>query len=150
YTPLPHLLSHQTGLPAPPASADAIVVLGGSVNAQGVLNDSSLRSTLQSILLYRQGFAPLLVFSGMVPKQWIMEAEVRAEVARQLGVIPMAILTESRAHTTREEAARIADLLHPRGIRTILLVADAEHMVRAQPLFEHKGFTVHPAPAEGY
>jgi len=146
-TPLPILLSHRPGLPPALKPAEAIVVLGSAVNAQGVLNESSLRSTLHGILLYRQGFAPRLVFSGTVTKPGISEAQIRAEMARQLGVAPTAILTESRARTTREEAAYLVGLLQPLGIQTILLVTDSEHMVRAQPLFEHVGFTVQPAPA---
>src|SRR5215475_9374394 len=86
YSPLPRLISHRMRIPAPPEPAEAIVVLGGAVNAQGVLNESSLRSTLHGILLYRQGWAPRLVFSGTVNAQGIIEAEIRAEMARQLGV----------------------------------------------------------------
>jgi uncharacterized SAM-binding protein YcdF (DUF218 family) len=112
------------------------------------LNESSLRRTLHGILLYRQGFAPRLVFSGPANKQGIVEAEIRAAMARQLGITPTAILTESQVHTTREEAARLASLLQPLGIRTILLVTNREHMARSQPLLEHLGFTVHPAPVD--
>jgi uncharacterized SAM-binding protein YcdF (DUF218 family) len=148
YTPLPNLLSHRTEIPAPLEPAEAIVVLAGSVNAYGVLSESSLRRTLHGILLYRQGFAPRLVFSGPANNQGIVEAEVRAAMARQFGIAPTAILTEIRVHTTREEAARLASLLQPMGVHTILLVTDPEHMVRAQPLFAHVGFTVHPAPVD--
>jgi uncharacterized SAM-binding protein YcdF (DUF218 family) len=144
YTPLPNLLSHRTEIPVEPA--EAIVVLADSVNAYGALSESSLRRTLHGILLYRQGFAPRLVFSGPANQQGIVEAEVRAAMARQLGIAPTAILTEIRGHTTREEAARLASLLQPMGVHTILLVTDPEHLVRAQPLFAHVGFTVHPAP----
>jgi uncharacterized SAM-binding protein YcdF (DUF218 family) len=148
FTPLPNLLDHWTEIPAQLVPAEAIVMLAGGVNAQGVLNESSLRLTLHGILLYRQGFAPRLVFSGPANKQGVVEAEIRAEMARQLGIAPTAILTESRVHTTREEAARLAGLLQPLGIRTILLVTNQEHMPRSQPLFEHVGFTVHPAPVD--
>jgi uncharacterized SAM-binding protein YcdF (DUF218 family) len=144
YTPLPNLLSHRTEIPVEPA--EAIVVLADSVNAYGALSENSLRRTLHGILLYRQGFAPRLVFSGPANQQGIVEAEVRAAMARQLGIAPTAILTEIRGHTTREEAARLASLLQPMGVHTILLVTDPEHLVRAQPLFAHVGFTVHPAP----
>jgi uncharacterized SAM-binding protein YcdF (DUF218 family) len=148
FTPVPNLLDHWTEIPASLVPAEAIVVLAGGVNANGVLNESSLRRTMHSILLYREGFAPRLVFSGPANKQGVVEAEIRAEMARRLGIPPTAILTESRVHTTREEAARIAGLLQSLGIRTILLVTDQGHMVRSQLLFEHEGFTVHPAPVD--
>ena len=149
FTPLPNLLDRWTGIPERLEPAAAIVVLAGGVDAQGVLGDSSLRRTLHGILLYRQGFAPRLVFSGPANKQGVVEAEVRAALARHLGIAPAVILTESRVHTTREEAARLARLLQPLGVRSILLVTSRAHMARAQPLFERAGFTVHPAPVEG-
>ena len=148
FTPLPNLLDHWTAIPAQLMPAEAIVVLAGGVNAQGVLNESSLRRTLHGILLYQQGFAPRLEFSGPANKQGFVEAEIRAAMARQLGIAQTAILTECRVHTTREEAARLASLLQPLGIRTILLVTNREHMARSQPLFESVGFAVHPAPVD--
>ena len=39
----------------------------------------------------------------------------------------------------------ISRLLHPRNIRTIILVADAEGMWRARRVFEKVGFDVVPA-----
>jgi uncharacterized SAM-binding protein YcdF (DUF218 family) len=148
FTPVPNLLHHWTEIPAQLVPAEAIVVLAGGVNAQGGLSDTSLRRTLHGILLYRQGFAPRLVFSGPANKQGFVEAEIRTEMARELGIAPTALLTESRVHTTREEAARMAYLLQPLGIHTILLVTHQHHMARSQPLFEHVGFTVHPAPVD--
>jgi hypothetical protein len=69
YTPLPNLLSHRTGMPAPLGPAEAIVVLGGGVNDQGVLGESSLRRTPHDIMLDREGFAPWVAFLGAVNKQ---------------------------------------------------------------------------------
>jgi uncharacterized SAM-binding protein YcdF (DUF218 family) len=148
FTPLPNLLHDWTGIPAQLEPAEAIVVLGGAVNASGALSASSLRRTLLGMILYRRGFAPLLVFSGPANKKGFVEAEIRAEMARQLGISPTAILTESTARTTREEAARMAGLLRPAGVHAILLVTDREHMPRSQRLFENMGFTVHPAPVD--
>ena len=69
-------------------------------------------------------------------------------MARLLGVSPTAILTETTARTTRAEAARMAALLQPRGVSTILLVTSYAHMARSRQLFENVGFTVQPAPVD--
>jgi uncharacterized SAM-binding protein YcdF (DUF218 family) len=148
FTPVANLLDDWTGIPAQLEPAEAIVVLGGAVTASGALSASSLRRTLLGMILYRRGFAPLLVFSGPANKKGFVEAEIRAEMARQLGISPTAILTESTAQTTREEAARIAGLLQPVGVHAILLVTNREHMPRAQGLFENMGFTVYPASVD--
>jgi uncharacterized SAM-binding protein YcdF (DUF218 family) len=58
-----------------------------------------------------------------------------------------AILTDSWAESTRDEARRMRSLLHPHGLRRILLVTDAQHMSRAKRLFEFAGFEVFSAPS---
>jgi uncharacterized SAM-binding protein YcdF (DUF218 family) len=148
FTPLPNILDRRTGIVAQVEPAEAIVVLGAGLRAPGVMSESSLRRALHGIILYRTGFAPLLVFSGPAGKGGVVEAEVRAEMARRLGIAPTALLTEPTAQTTREEALRIAALLQPMGVRLILLVTSQEHMARSQRLFANAGFAVHPAPVD--
>jgi uncharacterized SAM-binding protein YcdF (DUF218 family) len=150
FTPLPEVVSGWMSETAPVAPGEAIVVLGGGgVEPDGTLTTTSLRRTLRGLDLYRLGMAPLLVFSGPRAQASRAEADVRAEFARRCGVAPGSILTESRARTTHEEAERIGTLLRPRGIRTILLVVDAQGVRRARRAFEKVGFQVLPAPAEG-
>jgi uncharacterized SAM-binding protein YcdF (DUF218 family) len=126
-------------------NADAIVVLGASVSEDGVLDGSSLRRALAGVLALRQGRAPTLLLLGC-PRGVAVEAQVRADLARSLGVAPDAILTEARALTTRQEARRVAELLLPRGQRRVLLVTGECHMWRARALFERAGLEVLPCP----
>jgi len=126
-------------------SAEAIVVLGaGGVTPQGALSRTSLHGTIDGVLLYRKGAAPLVVFSGSPA-----EATARADLARECGLPPSAILTSSLARTTREEAVRIQSLLSSRGIRKVILVADGPGMFRAVRTFERLGFAVVPQPSSG-
>jgi uncharacterized SAM-binding protein YcdF (DUF218 family) len=149
FTPLPNMLSRWAGASAHLQPAAAIVVLGGGMEGDGVLSNSSLRRAIHGIVLFQRGFAPLLALSGP-PKRRSgrKEAEVRAEMAHLFGVSPSAIVTESTALTTRDEAARMAALLQPMGIYKILLVTSHAHMSRSQQLFENAGFAVQPAPVE--
>jgi uncharacterized SAM-binding protein YcdF (DUF218 family) len=146
FTPLPNILGRSTGGPSALEPAEAIVVLGGGVLPDGVLSNSSMRRALHGILLHRKGLAPILVFFGPVGDDGPAEAEVRAELARELGVTPEVILTAEEARTTREEALRGGTLLQAKGVRRILLVTDAYHMRRARTLFEMAGFEVLAAP----
>lgn len=145
FTPLANALA-PCAAPADPGTAGAIVVLGSAVDKQGVLNDSSLRRALYGILLQRRGRAPLLVLLGPPQDGSPAEADVRAGLARELGVASEAILTETRTRTTREEAERVRDLLLQRGVRRILLVTHPLHLPRAHRVFAQAGFDVIPAP----
>ena len=147
FTPVPNILSRWLGSPSQLEPAQAIVVLGGGVSPDGVLSNSSLRRAIYGILLYRKGLASLLVFSGAAGDEGPAEAEIRAEMARELGVSPEVILAAPDARTTREEAVFGETLLRARGVRRILLVTNAVHMTRAQALFERAGFEVLAAPA---
>ncbi len=147
FTPVPNILSRWLGSPSRLEPAQAIVVLGGGVSPDGVLSDSSMRRAIYGILLHRKGLASRLVFFGSASDAGSSEAEIRAEMARELGVSPEVILAAPDARTTREEAVFGETLLRARGVRRILLVTNAVHMTRAQALFERAGFEVLAAPA---
>jgi uncharacterized SAM-binding protein YcdF (DUF218 family) len=148
FTPLPNLVGGLMRIPARLEPAGAIVVLaGGGLRSDGGLSNESLRRALAGIVLYRSGLAPFLVFSGEASDEGPGEADVRADLARRLGISAEAILTDADARTTREEAIRIRQLLLPRGVGRILLVTDSSHMLRARGVFERAGFDVLPAPA---
>lgn len=131
--------------PPPPRPAGAIVVLGSYMGADGTLSAASLQRAVEGIQLYRHGMAPLLVMTG-AQEGALAEAEVRAQLARDLGVPAAAVLADAGGHTTRDEARRVRALLEPRGVRDVLLVTSGDHMPRARQQFEREGFTVAPAP----
>lgn len=144
FTPLPVLVGEWLGAVDEVGPADAIVVLGANdPREDGLPGDISLRRAVRGIVLFRRGLAPLLVFSG-TPR----ETAARLALARDLQIPPAQMLADDRTHTTREEAQRMAALLAPRGVRTILLVTDAQHLIRARRLFERAGFRVLAAVAD--
>jgi uncharacterized SAM-binding protein YcdF (DUF218 family) len=150
FTPLALALNLWMAVEPQLVPSDAIVVLGASVLHSGILSTESTRRTDHAIELYQHGLAPRLILLGGAPEGGPSEAEIRAKVARLHSIPAEAIVAESMARTTREEAARVAELARSRGIRTVLLVTDTAHMVRARPLFERAGFQVHPAPSDIY
>ena len=58
------------------------------------------------------------------------------------------ILPVIGANTTHEEAVRVGAELRARGTRSILLVSDPFHLVRARAAFGRQGFDVLPAPVD--
>jgi uncharacterized SAM-binding protein YcdF (DUF218 family) len=150
FTPLAPRLNLWIAIPAQLVRSDAIVVLGSSVSPSGLLSPESQRRTNHGIELYQKGLAPILVFLGGGSPGGPAEADVRAEQARLHGISGAAILTETRAKTTRDEAVRVKVLLESRGARSVLLVTNAGHLARAYPLFERAGFVVHAAPSDTF
>jgi uncharacterized SAM-binding protein YcdF (DUF218 family) len=150
FSPLANRLNQWAAVPPELAPSDAIVVLGAWISPSGMLSLESLRRTNHGIELFRRGLAPTLVLLGGASPGGPTEADVRADQARLHGVPADAILTEIRAHTTREEATRVKALLQSKGARTILLVTNGGHLARARPLFERAGFAVHPAPSDTF
>lgn len=148
YTPLPNLLARSLAVSSQIQPADAIVVLGAGIHRDGTLGESSLRRAVQGVVLYHRRLAPLIVFSGISYEGSPVEAEVRAVLAHHLRVPEKAILLESRAQTTAEEAQNIAEKLHRRGAKSILLVSSSLHLKRAVPRFEAQGLKVFPVAAD--
>jgi uncharacterized SAM-binding protein YcdF (DUF218 family) len=124
--------------------ADAVVVLGAGVSPDGILTAHSLRRAVAGIALFRRGLAPKLLLLGPVSPGGVAETEVRARLARDLGVPEGAIVVEARGLTTRQEALLARQRLP--AARRILLVTGAHHMRRARALFERAGLQVLRAP----
>jgi uncharacterized SAM-binding protein YcdF (DUF218 family) len=95
------------------------------------------------IRLFHRGLAPMVVFSGEP-----VDVRARVNLARELGVPPERTVAVAGAHTTRDEAALVHQRLGAAGISRIILVTDAQHMMRARPLFERSGFEVVTAASD--
>ena len=123
--------------------AEAIVVPGaGVIGSQCALNLSAMRRTMLAARLHKEGRAPLVVFSGGKGRSSpCTVGDAMAEFAESLGVPREAIVVESHATSTRENAVLTAELLKPRGIHRILIVTDALHASRCKAAFEKVGLT---------
>ncbi len=136
------------GAPMSDASADCIVVPGAAIRPGRVPSDA-LRYRLEGALrLYRAGRAPLIIVSGGGEGDYA-EAVVMAEWLEREGVPSQAILKETQARTTRENAANVATIMHQRGMRTALVSSQWFHVARARVALEQEGITTHPAPCGG-
>jgi uncharacterized SAM-binding protein YcdF (DUF218 family) len=146
FTPAANLVAAWFEMPPEVEPAEAIVVLGGGGAGldDGLPTNRSLRRAVEGILLYRDGLAPLLVFSGSRA-----EIESRVRMAVRLGVPPTALVRLPGSRTTRDEALRLQAFAAHTGVRKILLVTDAPHMLRARRLFAQGGFDALPVPVGG-
>jgi uncharacterized SAM-binding protein YcdF (DUF218 family) len=148
-----HIESQHPDVPvASMQTADAIVVLGGSVRppdspARLVDLAGGADRVWHAARLYNAGKAPLILLSGgSDPAYSVMsEAQAMQVFLRDLGVPDSAMLLEQESRNTRQNAENSARLLHQRGFNRILLVTSALHMERARREFESRGLEVIPA-----
>jgi uncharacterized SAM-binding protein YcdF (DUF218 family) len=148
YTPVWNYAAARLAEKSSIAKAGAIVVLGAGGLADGKLGDESLKRAVLGIQLFKQGMGSILIFSGPKAGTGKSEAEIRADLAIQLGVPPEAIKTVTRVRTTRDEAIQVASIMEGLDEKTVLIVTESLHMRRAQRVFESNGLTAVAAPSD--
>lgn len=140
----------------PIPTADAIVVLGGSTYPATpprpwVEVSQAGDRVLYGVKLYKDGKAPIIVFSGG-RIDWKdggpPEADDMAQIARLMGVPDVALVQEGKSLNTYQNAIYVKDILRERQVDTILLVTSAIHMPRSMAIFQKQGMTAIPAPTD--
>ncbi|RIK46760.1 MAG: hypothetical protein DCC57_15145 [Chloroflexi bacterium] len=112
---------------APPARADAIIVMGGE-------GGRFMRSR-HAVELYAQGFAPTVVFSGGTLASTgigCTSTALSLEAATGLGLPAAAVRLAPEAQSTLDEAANLRDLAAAEGWTQLLIVTDRFHTRRAR------------------
>lgn len=133
--------------PAPTKTA-AIVVLGARVLPTGQAAPALERRAEKAAELYRQGLAPLMIFSGGVAGSLPSEASVARDIAVRLGVPREACVLEEGSHSTYENAQLTAPLLKERKIDEVVLVSDGYHLLRASLQFTRVGIRTQAVASE--
>lgn len=126
--------------------ADAIVVLGARVYADGTPSLALADRVATGAALYHQGLAPRLIMSGGPGDGATTEARAMAAYAVQLGVPRDAILLDEHGVNTGATARNIASALAP-GHR-VLAVSHAYHLARVKLAFQQRGVTAYTVPAK--
>jgi uncharacterized SAM-binding protein YcdF (DUF218 family) len=132
-----------------PTSADAIVVLSGTVLRDTALNVDGTERLLSGLELFQRGIAPRIFTTHITTKY---PDGPRSSTPDQKRLIRLAGVSESwvmldSVHTTRDEASQTAASLPP-GAR-VVLVTSAMHTRRACAAFEAVGLGVSCYPALG-
>ena len=132
--------------------AQAIVVLGAGGKdfapeyGRSEVSSSSLTRARYGAFLQRNTGLPLL-FTGV--SRTCKEAEVMAQVAREMGCPDERIWTEGESATTLESAQTCAGILAGKQIQRVFLVTEAFHMPRSVRVFRSTGLDVVAAPTDG-
>ena len=129
-------------------AVDAIIVLGAAqYNGRP---SPVLRARLDhAIVLYREGYAPMIVVTGGVGRgDTISEAIVgrRYLVARE--VPDESVFAQPVGRSTRTSMTAVAQWLHGRGFRRVLLVSDPFHMFRLRLEARRTALEAYTSPTE--
>lgn len=129
--------------------ADAIVILGARVNADGSPSSDLLSRTFHGIDLYNAGLAPVVICAGGVGGDRLSAGAVACRyAAEELGLPADRALfaQEGNASTTADEAAKVSAIMRANGWRSAILVSHPLHLFRAKWLFEREGIEVYTSP----
>jgi len=137
---------NRTGASDRAQRADAIVILGARVEADGRAGPDLRVRTQHAVDLFQRGLAPYLICTGGYEGDRLSAASVACDLAVAQGVPPEKVLRAEGSMTTREDAASAAALMAAHGWKTANLVSHPLHLERARRLFEDEGVTVYPSP----
>ena len=124
-----------------PRRADAIVVISGG----------GLERPEKGIALFKEGFAPLVIFSGAAREGEVSNAEAMGALAQKQGVESNQIILEEESRDTFENARNVAEIVRNRNLKSILLVSSSYHQRRAFILFQRalgKDISIINVPAQ--
>lgn len=124
--------------------ADVIIAVSGG--------DTTAR-TQEAIDLYKNGWAPKLIFSGAAQdKSGPSNAAVMKRQATEQGVPEAAVTIEDQSETTKENAEKTRDILADKNIHSAIVVTSGYHMKRTILEFRERAPTVqfraHPTIAD--
>ena len=125
--------------------ADAIVVLGARAYADGTPSDALADRVRTACDLYKDGYAPRLIFSGGPADGTLNETDVMRTYAMQLGVPSEAITLDPHGLNTAATVRNTLPMLQ--DARSVLVVSHFYHLPRIKLSYQQAGREVYTVPA---
>lgn len=128
-----------------PQPAQAIVVMGAA-QYNGVPSPDLRARLHEALLLYEEGYAPLIGVTGSKEKgDRFTEAESGA-MYLEAHRVPADRILEAGGDDSWLNLADLAPELRDRGVHTVLVVTDPFHEARSMAIATDLGFSPHPTP----
>lgn len=127
---------------------DAILVLGYKADADGNPTPEQQARVTEAVHEYERGVAPRLLFTGGPAHNPFVEADVMAQAAAAQGIPPSAIVVETRARDTIQNACYSERIMQAHGWHSAEIISSAFHLPRAGLIFSHTSldWRTHAAP----
>jgi uncharacterized SAM-binding protein YcdF (DUF218 family) len=127
--------------------ADAAVVLGAKVHADGRPSGALRDRTLTACALYRAGTVRTLVLSGgRDPRAPMSEPRCMERIALEAGVPAEALVLDETGVTSEASLAAVDKLVRERRWDGVLLVSHDAHLARLSLLARAQGVKAHTVP----
>ena len=127
--------------------ADALVVFGSRVYADGSLSLSLADRVRTGCRLYKQGLAKKIVFSGGPGDGPIHETEAMRRLARALDIPDEDIIVDRDGLDTWSTVHNTRDLLKRHRMSRVLAVSHFYHLPRIKMTLQRAGLEAYPVPA---
>jgi uncharacterized SAM-binding protein YcdF (DUF218 family) len=124
--------------------ADAIVVFGALVNADGTPSQALADRVRTGVDLYKQHLAGVLIFSGGPGKGKASEPEAMRTLARSLGVADSAIILDEDGLNTDKTVANTVAIFRERHFTRVLAVSHFYHLPRVKMAYGRALFADQP------
>ncbi len=168
YTPVTNYMARPLTMESELQRADIIAVLGGGAYRNGVLSRASNERLIQGLLLYREGYAPGVIFlggsileasgkllhtlSGSEDTEGmdVVEAAFMRRIAVGLGIPGDDMYVDSGSTNTYTNIRALKEFMESGGLASCLLVTSPTHMYRAMRVAGRQGLECSPAPVKDY
>lgn len=168
FTPLANLLAKPLIVKPSLQKADLIIVLGGGAYRNGSLGRSSNERLLKGLLLYKEGYAPKVLFSGGTISGrlekightlsrsedagdiTVYESDIMKEAAVTLGIDPEDLPSDWESANTYGNISQAKAYMEKNGLKTCILVTSPAHMMRVFLVSEKMGLGCFTGPVDDY
>lgn len=127
--------------------ADAVVVFGARVYADGRPSDALADRMRTAGELILQGYAPILIVSGGPGDGEIHETQTMRRLAMEMGIPAESILVDERGLNTRATVNTLSVLVHQQRYQKILAVSHFYHLPRIKLTAQRAGVDLYTIPA---
>lgn len=139
---------HSLGLTDYRRPADAILVLGARVYADGRPSEALSERVMTGVSLYEQGYAKRLIMSGGIGEGGNSEPQVMRNIAVRAGVPDELILLDELGVNTEATVRNLEGIERQHGIKSVLAVSHYHHLPRIQLLCARRRLRCYTVPAD--
>ena len=127
-------------------NVDAIVVMG--VAQYDGRPSPQLQARLDHVIsLWGSGKSPLVITTGgNQPGDRFTEARASADYLAEAGIPETSIAMEDLGATSRQSLEGVVQILHSRGLETVLIVTDPYHALRCRLIAQDLGLIAYVSP----